>query len=112
MQYEVIIFPDMVSKKWIAGMTVNAEFYITEKKNIMLLPVEAVKKWQNKNFVVLSKNNKQIVKQIKTGISDYRNVEIISGLNKDDKVVVLNDYQFFALLNKGFNPQRMRRLVK
>ncbi len=112
MQYEVVVFPNKVSKKWISGMTVNAEFYIKEKKNVLLLPVEAVKEWKNKKFVVILENGKQILKRVKTGISDYKNIEIIKGIKKDDKVVILNDYQFLSLFKKGIHPGRMKRLIK
>ena len=112
MQYEVVVFPNKVSKKWISGMTVNAEFYIKEKKNILLLPVEAVKKRKNKKFVAILENGKQTLRKVKTGISDYKNIEIIKGIRKDVKVIILNDYQFSSLFKKGFNPGRMRRLVK
>jgi len=112
MQYEVIVFPDKVSKKWISGMSVNAEFYVTEKENVMLLPFDAVKKFRDKNFVVVLKNREKIPRSVKIGITDYKNIEIIKGISTNDKVLILSQAEFNSLFKRKLNPRRFRRLMR
>ncbi|MBU1078643.1 MAG: HlyD family efflux transporter periplasmic adaptor subunit [Spirochaetes bacterium] len=120
MQYEVICFPDKVMKKWIAGMTVNAEFVELEKKGVLLLPVDAVKKIssqddgpppmpgmrdpsqkipnrKNMRFVVVLSNNKKQLKTVTIGISDYKNIEIAEGIGQDEQVLVLSQNDFMTI---------------
>ncbi len=56
----------------------------TPKKNI---PLNAVKHNVNGSYVFRVINNKAMLTPIKTGIQLGNNIEVISGLNKDDKVI-------------------------
>ena len=117
MQYEVLGFPDRVLRKWIAGMTVNAEFVISEKKNILLLPVDAVRTFKDKSFIIAVSNENNVVKKVNTGISDYKDIEILKGVNEKDKVLVLGqkDFEeFFRSLMKkkgGADLRKMRYIM-
>jgi len=94
-----------------AGMTVNAEIYIAKKENVLMLPVEAIQQKDGKSFVIPAKdvneakngsagnNGKNNGKtrppfmemlEVATGISNDEYIEIVSGLNEGDIVLVPN----------------------
>ena len=72
------------------GMTATAEILIQDKKNIVLLPIEALQQRQGKRFVSLKqadgtvKNNHEV----KIGIRSKTHIEITEGLKDGDKVVI------------------------
>lgn len=100
------------------GMTVNAEIINEKKENVLVVPNQAVKKFQDKIFVevpderdlnVLNKkiynlenfgisNNKRIIslnlnyqpqrRFIKTGLSDEKNIEVLEGLKEGEWVII------------------------
>jgi HlyD family secretion protein len=75
-----------------AGYSANADVIIREKKDVLTLPERLVtfEDGGKKTFVeVPAKNPKEEPKkvEVKTGISDGLNIEIVSGLSKGQKVV-------------------------
>jgi len=75
-----------------AGYSANADVIIREKKDVLVLPERLVQfeDGGKKTFVELPGGNpKEEPKkaEIKTGVSDGLNIEIVSGLKKGDKVV-------------------------
>ncbi|MCL6456958.1 MAG: HlyD family efflux transporter periplasmic adaptor subunit [Gorillibacterium sp.] len=72
------------------GMTATAEILIQDKKDITVLPIEALKRQAGKRYVTLQNADGTIDEQheVETGISSKTFVEIVSGLNVGDKVVV------------------------
>ena len=66
------------------GMTVFVDFVTAEAKNILIVPVSAVR---NINDIpsVLNTNKEWV--PVTTGFTDGKNVEIIKGLNNGDKIV-------------------------
>ncbi|HJQ38973.1 MAG TPA: efflux RND transporter periplasmic adaptor subunit [Thermoanaerobaculia bacterium] len=75
-----------------AGYSANADVIIREKKDVLVLPERLVlfEDGGKKTYVELpNANPKEEPRkvEIKTGISDGLNIEIVSGLKKGDKVV-------------------------
>lgn len=73
-----------------SGMTANIEIKTAEKKNVLTVPQRAVKITGEKIVTVLNADN-ETTKEVKveTGLrGSDGNVEIISGLNEGDKVVL------------------------
>ena len=66
------------------GMTALVDFVTAEAKDILIIPVSAVKNVDDKPSVL--NNNKEWV-PVTTGFTDGKNVEIIKGLNAGDKIV-------------------------
>lgn len=66
------------------GMTVFADFVTAEAKDVLIIPVSAVKNIENTPSV-LNNNGEWI--PVVTGFTDGKNVEVISGLNIGDKIV-------------------------
>ena len=60
------------------NLTAQANIIIKEKKNALTIPRNYL---INDSLVVIQKDKR---KEVKTGIKDYRKVEILSGLTADD----------------------------
>jgi HlyD family secretion protein len=74
------------------GMTATAEIIIQDKKDIVLLPIEALQQQQGKRYVTLQKadGTKEERHEIKIGIRNKTDVEVTEGLKEGDQVVVAN----------------------
>jgi len=87
--YQVDIVPQDVPPEFRSGMSANVNIVQEKKDNILILPLDAVKQDQGKSFVLIGqgRGEKPLRAEILTGLSDDDNIEIISGLKLDDKVV-------------------------
>ena len=89
--YIVDVIADSTPKYMLSGMTANVTFFIKNKEDVLLAPAEAVKNKDGYFYVIMedpSSSSKTIDKTIETGISDGKNVEILSGLSKGDVVLI------------------------
>ncbi|MEI6092176.1 MAG: efflux RND transporter periplasmic adaptor subunit [bacterium] len=89
--YIVDVIPDSTPKYMLSGMTANVTFFIKQKEDVLLVPSEAVKNKDGYFYVIMedaSSSSKTIDKTIETGISDGKNVEVLSGLSKGDTVLI------------------------
>jgi len=81
----VFTLPDSV--QIYSGFNASAELVLAEKKDIMFIP-EACLTFRNDSvFVDVVKRGKAETEQIKTGISDDINVEVVSGLSENEKIM-------------------------
>ena len=78
------------------GMTASVEIITQEKNDIILVPISSVTTKNEKDslgneiikqVVFIEDNGKTKMIEVKTGISDFENIEILSGLSTDDRVV-------------------------
>lgn len=74
-----------------AGYSSNAELIIDERKDVLVVPERLVTYEDNgkKSFVEIPEGSKNVPKkvEVKLGLSDGMNVEVLSGLKENDKVV-------------------------
>ncbi len=97
--YEVDVLPDKVPDFLRSGMSANVDIIQAQKKDVLLVPANAVKKVPvGKSFVLVSNNNKRERRTIETGLSDGENTEIISGIDEGEKVLIIK--QNYALTKK------------
>ncbi|MFH0975003.1 MAG: efflux RND transporter periplasmic adaptor subunit [Spirochaetota bacterium] len=89
--YEVQIVPDKVPPVYKSGMSANINIFDNIKKNVLLLADEAIIHNDRTYVLVSTDNNAQQTekKEIKTGLSDEQNVEIVSGLTGKEKIVII-----------------------
>lgn len=89
-------------------MTTQVTIIVAEKKGILYIPKLAVKKENDTNYVYILENNKPVKKIITTGISDSINIEVISGLEKQQQIIVssLNNNEIIDK-NGANRPPRM-----
>lgn len=67
------------------GMNCSAEIIIESKENILTIPVEAVTTRGDKYYVTLEDGTE---KEVETGIYDEDNIEIVSGLEEGQSVIL------------------------
>jgi macrolide-specific efflux system membrane fusion protein len=91
--YRVDVLPKKVPEVFRSGMSATLNIIKAKKENVLLIPLEAVKQDKQGSFVFLSQNkgNGPLKKSVKLGISDDKNVEVISGLVPEDKIVITTE---------------------
>ena len=88
--YEVDVLPQKIPGVFRSGMSANVKITELSKEDILLIPVEAVKRDREGSFVLFSPGpGEELVKRrVKPGISDDDNIEIISGLETTDTIII------------------------
>ena len=87
--YQVDLTPADIPDFFRSGMNATVEFIVKSKDNVLLLPLEAVHKDKDENFVYVANNaGEQIKKTVTIGMSDDKNAEVVSGVDESDKVIV------------------------
>ncbi len=105
--YKVDLVPENIPPFFRSGMNATIDFIEQQKDNIMLIPQEAVIKEKDGDFVLLKNaaNPDQTIKQpVKLGVYDDKNIEVISGINKDDTIVLKSVKYSLPKSNTGSNP--------
>lgn len=81
------------------GMTASVEIITTSKNNALAIPLAAVTtretqldtlaggSTRNRELVFVSENGIAKLRTVKTGISDYENIEILEGLKEGDQII-------------------------
>ncbi len=87
--YLVDVIPNDTSSIMRSGMTANVTFYIEEKKDLIVIPESALKYQDGVSYVqVRGEKNSLKQKKVTIGASDDENIEIKSGLNEGDEILV------------------------
>jgi HlyD family secretion protein len=80
-------------------MTASVEILTNSKNNALAIPLSSVTTREDKKdslagapvkakeIVFVSENGVAKIREVKTGISDYENIEILSGLKEGDEVI-------------------------
>jgi macrolide-specific efflux system membrane fusion protein len=85
--YEVRINPLKPPKDFRAGMTANVELVAASSRGALLVPYGAVVERRGKKFVRKVVNGKTVEEvRVDTGVTDGRDIEIISGLAEGDVI--------------------------
>ncbi len=111
--YRVNIIPDTVPEVYRSGMTADVEIAEWTKENALLLPLDAVIAEGDGHYawVLPGASKRPVKKKIGVGVSDDRNIEIVSGLSAGDRVAVMsNGVSLDAKESTNpFMPQRKRK---
>ncbi len=104
--YEVDILPERVPEVFRSGMSANVNIIEKIKENVLLVPLDAVKQDKEGNFVLLSTgiNKKYVRRRVELGISDEKNVEIISGIDIKNKIIIEIPEYLPSKRSSGRNP--------
>lgn len=74
-----------------SGMTCSVSFILKQRKDVLMIPNKAVKMAEGKQTVKVKTQNGDIEsRNIKTGLTDGKNVEVAEGLNIGEVVLVEN----------------------
>jgi macrolide-specific efflux system membrane fusion protein len=104
--YEVDVIPAEIPPFFRSGMNASIDFIEESQVNALLLPQEAVKKDKDLASVLVKQNNgKEPLRcEVKLGISDEKNVEILSGIKDTDIVIVRSKKYSIPKADTGTNP--------
>lgn len=104
--YEVDLLPQEIPAFFRSGMNASITFIENSKENALLLPLEAVTKERDENYVWLKQDNSRepVKRLVKTGIADDKNLEIISGIDERDTVIVKTKKYILPQSSVGSNP--------
>ena len=73
------------------GMNGNVTIPVNSKKNVLIVPVEAIRPQNGKNNVLVSDANQQNgrkLQEVQTGLANETYMEIVSGLKEGDTVLI------------------------
>ncbi len=105
--YPVDLTPQEVPEFFRSGMNASVDFIIQKKEGVLVIPMDAVYR-ENGDTYVLEKrvgNNAPVKVPVKLGISDDKNVEVISGISANDRIIAKTlKYVLPKNGNAGSNP--------
>jgi len=96
--YSVDVVPDEIPKLFRSGMTATVTFIIAEKKDVLVVPADAVTSWPKKmanpkkaEFAIYKKSfgGKLTPVPVEIGESDTQNVEVVSGLKEKEVIQIV-----------------------
>jgi RND family efflux transporter MFP subunit len=77
----------------VAGMYAQASLAVADVKGVLTIPVEALDRGEDKSTVLVVENGKVARREVRIGLEAPARLEIVSGLNEGDLVVVGNRSQ-------------------
>lgn len=102
--YIVDVLPERTPDFMLSGMTANVTFFIESRKDVLLVPSEAVKVQEGRTVVSMRGPDGGIQsREIQVGISDGKSTEVLDGLADGDTVLV-PEVKFGKDAKKGTNP--------
>jgi RND family efflux transporter MFP subunit len=79
------------------GMYTETKLSLQEKKNALTIPLEGVtRNGDDATVLALSAQNKIEERHVRVGVEDNQRIEVVSGLNEGDRIVIGNRSQFRA----------------
>ncbi|MFA5062630.1 MAG: HlyD family efflux transporter periplasmic adaptor subunit [Candidatus Omnitrophota bacterium] len=104
--YKVDLVPENVPEFFRSGMNATVDFIEQSKEKVLLVSVDVVIKHKGENYVLLkaSDSKDSIERIVKLGITDDKNVEVVSGLSVNDKIVVRSKKFVLPSSEAGSNP--------
>ena len=85
------------------GMTVSCTINISELKDVLAVPINAVQTTNNKKYVMVVENGETKEVEIKTGLSDDEYVQVTSGLQEGQVVQVVTTTKQNTIRSTGNN---------
>ncbi|MDD5108231.1 MAG: HlyD family efflux transporter periplasmic adaptor subunit [Candidatus Omnitrophica bacterium] len=104
--YPVDLLPDKVPEFFRSGMNATLDFVEKSKEDVLLVPVGAVYRDKQKSFVLIKKENQvePVVQMVELGITDDKNVEVISGVTEKNTLILKNKRFVLPKSNTGSSP--------
>ena len=104
--YEVDLVPESVLDFFRSGMNATIDFIEKSKEGILIVPVEAIYKNKEKQFVLIKKEGRvePIEQTVELGLTDDKNIEIISGITDKDILIIKNKKFVLPKSDMGSSP--------
>jgi len=88
-----------------SGMNATVNFLVKGNDNMVIIPLEAVRREKNEDYVLVSRGGGEPEKKIVLlGMSDDKNTEVISGISATDKIIEKPRKASAAKNSGGGNP--------
>ncbi|MDD5155871.1 MAG: efflux RND transporter periplasmic adaptor subunit [Candidatus Omnitrophica bacterium] len=104
--YNVDLVPEDIPPFFRSGMNATVDFEAEGRKNALLIPVNAVYKENDKNYVLVQEEGSKepARRSVELGITDDKNYEVLSGISANDKIIIkVKKYQL-PKSSAGTNP--------
>lgn len=95
-------------KDCIIGANVDVKLFLTKRKQVIVIPFEAVFLKEGKPSVYIVENNKTILKNIELGLREKQSIEIISGLKAGEDIVIRGTNRLNPELEVKIHPSNTR----
>lgn len=103
--YNVDLLPKEVPPFFRSGMNATVNFIIENKENILIIPQEAVHKTKEGIFVLVKGSaNQPTLVPVSLGISDDKNVEVLSGVTQNDTLIITTKKYVLPSASSTTNP--------
>lgn len=103
--YEVDLIPESVPDFFRSGMNATIDFVEKGSDSALLIPVAAVIKEKGKDYVLLKNNGDQPQRrEVALGLTDEKNIEVLSGITADDRIVVSDKKFNLPASTRGKSP--------
>lgn len=104
--YEVDLILEEIPPFFRSGMNATIDFIERGKENALLIPVDAVHKENAETYVLVKQGNGQQPRKTRVllGISDDKNVEVLSGIAQNDKIILKAKKYSLPKSAQGSNP--------
>ncbi|MBI3976679.1 MAG: efflux RND transporter periplasmic adaptor subunit [Chloroflexi bacterium] len=86
--FPVRIAPDNSSGKLRAGMFADVRVTADRRENALLVPKDAIIQSGEKQIVFVARDGQASLREVRVGITEEKNVEVIEGVAAEDQVVV------------------------
>lgn len=88
-----------------SGMTANVTFNIAAKKDVLIVPSEALRVSEGRTMILVKKPNSKegVMREIRTGITDGKNTEVVEGLDESDTILA-TEFRLGDKAAQGTNP--------
>lgn len=86
--YPVYVDVDAAEGLLFPTMTARVTIHVGESKNVLVVPLAAVKEDKGQKFIQVLVQNKTENRPVKTGLSDDEKIEIQSGIQEGDAIIV------------------------
>jgi multidrug efflux pump subunit AcrA (membrane-fusion protein) len=87
--YKVMIAFDGADVKLLSDMAGSADLVSSEVRDVLLISSAAVKNKSGRQMVIVKKDGNFEEKEIQTGFTNGKQVEIKSGLNAGEEIVII-----------------------
>ncbi|MDR1887464.1 MAG: efflux RND transporter periplasmic adaptor subunit [Prevotellaceae bacterium] len=70
------------------GMFVKADIIVDNAENSIIIPKDVIQSNRNRKYVYVVEKNTAVLRNIRTGLDDETNVQVLNGLNENDNLVI------------------------
>jgi len=102
--YKVDLVPEDAPPFFRSGMNANIDFVTDSRTDALLLPQDAVGADNGASYVLVSEGGELVKRPVTLGLTQDKNVEIISGITQNDTVIVKTKKYSLPKADAGKNP--------